>query len=73
MRSNQGVGLEERIVSMEKELKFMEAKKNEAINKLAQVMRSTDRSCRDIFEKNMCIINGVGFMAVILFHLCKCT
>ena len=47
-------------MSLEKELKFMEVKKTEALNKLAQVMTSTDRSCRDIFQnipKHMCIID----------------
>ena len=39
-RSGQGEDYEERINSLEKELKFMEVKKNEAINKLAQVCTS---------------------------------
>jgi chromosome segregation ATPase len=39
-RSGQGVDFEQRISGLEKELKFMEVKKNEAINKLAQVMFS---------------------------------
>lgn len=40
-RGGQGEELQERINSLEKELKFMEVKKNEAINKLAQVCDHT--------------------------------
>ena len=36
-RGGQGEELQEKINSLEKELRFMEVKKNEAINKLAQV------------------------------------
>ena len=40
-RGGQGEQLQEKINSLEKELKFMEVKKNEAINKLAQVCDHT--------------------------------
>ncbi|CAI8056927.1 Rho-associated protein kinase 2, partial [Geodia barretti] len=44
-RGGHGEELQDKINSLEKELKFMEVKKNEAINKLAQVMfsRTPDR------------------------------